>query len=104
MDTIEKIYKELEKLYDADNNLIDILAVSGHDSETQYKKEYLDMLDEIKSLQRALHAILDQHQSTINDIEYWLEPLPVKPQKNSIANHMANEAIGAAKRTERVLY
>jgi len=88
LDPIDKIYKNIEKLYDVDNDLIDILAVSGRDSETRYKKEYLDMLEDIKSLQRALHALLDNHQSTINDIEYWLEPLPVKPDSVKLAEQI----------------
>lgn len=99
MDTIEKIYKNIEKLFDVDNDLIDILAASGCDFETQYKKEYLDMLDDIKSLQRALHAILDNHNDTINDIEYALEPLPIKnqPALDAIAESFPPEEIKVRK-------
>jgi len=91
MDTIETIYKNIEKLYDVDNDLIDILAVAGRDSETTYKDGYLDMLIDMKSLQEAIHGILDNFNDTINDIEYWLEPLPVKTPSQPAMDAMADE-------------
>ena len=81
MDTIDEIYNNIKKLYDVDSDMIDILAVSGRDSETKYTNEYLNMLDDMKDLQKALHAVLDNFNDAINDIEYALEPLPIKPTK-----------------------
>lgn len=76
METLEKLNKEIEKLYKVDDTLFDILEHAGHDSETKYKPAYLDMLDDTEALQRGLHALLDNHKSVIVDIEYELERVP----------------------------
>lgn len=77
MENSEKIYKEIEKLFVVDNGLVDILAVSGLDPETTYTEAYLDMLKDIGFLQTALHALLDNFNSVINDLEF--EVSEVKP-------------------------
>jgi len=100
MENLNKIYKEIEKLYDADSNLIDILAVSGFDSETQYKEGYHDMLDDTKALQKALHALLDNFNDVITDIEFEVST-PIKKQTGI---EMVRDAMEAVKKTERALY
>lgn len=76
--TTEKIYKQIKRLQSVNDDLEAILATAGRDSETNYKKEYLDMLDSMKALRVALGVLLDDHQSVIMDVEYEMEPLPIK--------------------------
>ena len=73
METLEKISKEIAKLYQIDNRLSNILEHAGRDSETKYTQEYLDLLENLKALRSGLHALLDNHNDTINELEYALE-------------------------------
>ena len=78
METLEKINKQIGRLFDIDDCLFDILEHAGCDYETVCTEGYSDMLEGIKSLRKSLHALLDNHNDVIMDIEYALEPLPVK--------------------------
>ena len=100
--TLEKIYKEIKRLYEADNNLCDILACSGRDPETQYTIEYLSMLEDMKELQESLRGVLDNFNGVINDIEYEVSRTDISGTQR--ANYMTGEALGAARRTEKALY
>ena len=57
METLEKINKEIKKLYTVDDRLTGILEHAGQDSETKYTQEYLDILDDLRALQKGLYAL-----------------------------------------------
>jgi len=102
METIEKLNKEFDMLYKVYDSLFDILEHAGHDTETKYKKAYIDLLQSAKELNSGLYKLLEDHSEVIMDVEYEVERVPAIPT-NSLANHMANEAIGAARRTGQAL-
>jgi hypothetical protein len=99
METIEKLNKEFDMLYKVYDSLFDILEHAGHDTETKYKKAYIDLLQSAKELNSDLYKLLEDHSEVIMDVEYEVE----RVSTNSLANHMANEAIGAARRTGKAL-
>jgi len=73
MESIEKINEQLKKLYEADHALDFILEKAGQDSETKYTQEYLDLIDNVKDLRNGLKALLENHNSTVLDVEYEAE-------------------------------
>ena len=70
---LEKINKQIKKLYRVDDRLSNILEHAGQDSETIYTQPYLDLLENLKALRSGLHGLLDNHNSTINELEFALE-------------------------------
>jgi len=81
METIEKIKKQTDALIEADDALIDILEASGKDSETQYKNEYLTLLEDLKSLQKALHKLLwEDFDNVWREVDYAAEQCGVEPE------------------------
>ena len=77
MEDIEKIDKEIAKLYDTNDELIDILAFAGCDSETHYSKEYWDIVDATIALREALQAVLNEHSNVVLDLHEWLNPTSI---------------------------
>jgi len=65
-----------------------------------------DMERDIDDLKESIYddGEIDKARKMIADILFDIQPIPNKPQKTSIANHMASECIGVAKRTGKVLY
>jgi len=78
METIEKLHKEINTLYKVYDALFDILEHAGKDSETKYKKTYLNLLQDAKELNRDLYLLLEDHSEVIMDVEYEVERVPVK--------------------------
>jgi len=73
METLEKINKEIKKLYQVDDRLSNILERAGQDAETNYTQPYLDLIEDLKALRGGLHALLDNHNDTIMNLELALE-------------------------------
>ena len=73
METLEKINKEIKKLYTVDDRLTDILEHAGQDSETKYTQEYLDLIEDLQALQKGLSALMENHIHTILELENVLE-------------------------------
>ena len=101
MDTLEKINKQIGRLFDIDDCLDNILEHAGRDYETKYSDAYLDLIMDVRSLRSSLHAVLDNHNDLIMDIEYALEPLPIKipnqPALDAIAKDFPPEEIKVGK-------
>jgi len=72
-DVLEKINKEIKKLYQIDDRLSNILEHAGQDSETKYTQPYLDLLEDLSALQKGLSALLENHIHTILELECELE-------------------------------
>ena len=66
---LEKINKEIKKLYTIDERLSNTLEHAGQDAETTYKPEYLDLLDDLRALQKGLYALMENHIHTILELE-----------------------------------
>ena len=80
-DTPEKIKEQLDRLYDAQDKLCEILDKAGRDSETQYKKRYLDILDVLRAFDRQLYKLLhDTYLSAIVDIDETANEKPLDAQ------------------------
>ena len=73
METLEEINKQTKTLYKIDDRLSNILERAGQDSETEYKQEYLDVLEDLKALRSSLRALLNNHNDTIVELEFALE-------------------------------
>jgi len=90
--TLDKLYKVVEKLYSAEDELSTILESAGYDTETKYTPERLLLYDDLRDLRRGLQAFLENHHDTINALEYALEPLPVRVPNQPAMDDMAEIA------------
>ena len=102
MDTLNKLYKEVEKLYSAEDGLSTLLEHAGYDPETKYTQDRLELYDNMRDLYRGLQALLKNHQDTINNLEYALEPLPVKISKYGTREYAKAMVEMSEKKTIRV--
>ena len=76
-DTPEKIKEQLDRLYDAECILGSILEAAGKDTETKYKKRYLDILDVLRDLDKKLYKLLHStYLSTIVDLDEMVHEKP----------------------------
>lgn len=73
METLEKVNKQIKKLYTVDDRLSNVLERAGQDSETKHTQPCLDLIENLKALNSGLHALLDNHNDTIMELEYALE-------------------------------
>jgi hypothetical protein len=76
METLEKISAEILKIHDAEDALSDLLLSAGCDSETEYTREYIELLNDLKDLHRDLCDLLAIHAETVTALESALDPLP----------------------------
>lgn len=69
--TLEKIDKHFCDLIEIDDSMIDILEESGKDTETEYTKEYLSLLDQIQAFRENFHELLfEKYLDLIRDVEH----------------------------------